>query len=135
MTDEGFGRTAITSPAPVAEDIGEIAVLQDTGDLEGILAASSRKDSPVSGGVRSKLGAAIDYLAVAPTVVAVARDLDLGVGWDALTLPATPAHPRCSTGTRRWRSAITSGRAASASPRPWTRRSAAWALTGRLRAS
>ncbi|HET7696858.1 MAG TPA: hypothetical protein VFK57_14185 [Vicinamibacterales bacterium] len=33
VTDQGFGRTAITSPAPVAEDIGEIAVLQDTGDL------------------------------------------------------------------------------------------------------
>ena len=33
VTDEGFGRTSITSPAPVAEDIGEIAVLQDTGDL------------------------------------------------------------------------------------------------------
>jgi len=27
------GQTAITSPAPVAEDIGEIAVLHDTGDL------------------------------------------------------------------------------------------------------
>ena len=27
------GRTAITSPAPVAEDIGEIAVIQDSGDL------------------------------------------------------------------------------------------------------
>ena len=33
VTDEGFGRTAITTPAPVAEDVGEIAVIQDTGDL------------------------------------------------------------------------------------------------------
>ena len=33
VTDQGFGRTAITSPAPVAQDIGEIAVVQDTGDL------------------------------------------------------------------------------------------------------
>jgi predicted small secreted protein len=33
VTDEGFGRAAITSPAPVAEDVGEIAVVQDTGDL------------------------------------------------------------------------------------------------------
>jgi hypothetical protein len=33
VTDEGAGRTAITSPAPVAEDVGEIAVVQDTGDL------------------------------------------------------------------------------------------------------
>ena len=33
VTDENFNRNAITSPAPVAEDIGEIAVIQDTGDL------------------------------------------------------------------------------------------------------
>jgi hypothetical protein len=33
VTDDGFGKTAITSPAPVAEDVGEIAVIQDTGDL------------------------------------------------------------------------------------------------------
>jgi hypothetical protein len=33
VTDQSFGRTAITSPAPVAEDIGEIAVIQDAGDL------------------------------------------------------------------------------------------------------
>ncbi|HYT69536.1 MAG TPA: hypothetical protein VEL51_24165 [Vicinamibacterales bacterium] len=33
VTDAAFGQTAITSPAPVAEDVGEIAVLQDTGDL------------------------------------------------------------------------------------------------------
>ena len=30
---QDLGRTAITSPAPVAEDIGEIAVVQDSGDL------------------------------------------------------------------------------------------------------
>ena len=33
VTDAGFGQTAITSPRPDAEDIGEIAVIQDTGDL------------------------------------------------------------------------------------------------------
>ena len=32
-TDEATGRTAITSPAPVAEDVGEVAVIQDSGDL------------------------------------------------------------------------------------------------------
>ena len=46
------------------------------GDLAGILAEASRPGSRISGSVRAKLGAAIDYLAVAPTVVAVARDLD-----------------------------------------------------------
>ena len=29
----GAGRTAITAPAPVGEDVGDIAVIQDTGDL------------------------------------------------------------------------------------------------------
>ncbi|GAA1430812.1 5'-3' exonuclease [Microlunatus lacustris] len=85
---------------PGVAGIGEktaASLLTSYGDLHGILEASSRKDSPVSGGVRSKLGAAIDYLAVAPTVVAVARDLDLGVGWDDLTLPSAPAHPRTFT--------------------------------------
>ena len=32
-TDQETGQTAITAPAPVAEDIGEIAVVQDAGDL------------------------------------------------------------------------------------------------------
>ena len=39
VTDDGFGRTAITSPTPVAEDVGEIAVIQDTGDL--VIAANT----------------------------------------------------------------------------------------------
>ena len=82
---------------PGVSGIGEktaASLLTSYGDLHGILEASSRENSPVSGGVRSKLGAAIDYLAVAPTVVAVARDLELGVTWDDLVLPAAPAHPR-----------------------------------------
>ncbi|GAA1850182.1 5'-3' exonuclease H3TH domain-containing protein [Microlunatus capsulatus] len=82
---------------PGVSGIGEktaASLLTSYGDLHGILEASSRENSPVSGGVRSKLGAAIDYLAVAPTVVAVARDLELGVTWDDLVLPEAPAHPR-----------------------------------------
>ncbi len=81
---------------PGVSGIGEktaASLLTSYGDLHGILEASSRRDSPVSGGVRSKLGAAIDYLAVAPSVVAVARDLELGVTWDDLLLPSAPAHP------------------------------------------
>ena len=69
------------------------SLLTSHGDLEGILTAASRKDSPIAGGVRAKLGAAIDYLAVAPTVVAVARELPLGVDWDQLRLPRAPARP------------------------------------------
>ncbi len=68
-------------------------LLTSYGDLEGILAAASGPQSPISSGLRSKLAGAIDYLAVAPTVVAVARDLDLGVTWDGLELPAAPVQP------------------------------------------
>jgi 5'-3' exonuclease len=66
------------------------SLLNSYGSLEGILSAASAPTSTVSGAVRSKLGRAIDYLAVAPLVVAVARDLDLRVSWDDLRLPSTP---------------------------------------------
>ena len=61
------------------------------GDLGGILAAASAPDTRISSSVRGRLHAAIDYLAVAPEVVAVARDLDLGVTLDDLALPTEPA--------------------------------------------
>ncbi len=61
--------------------------------LGGILQAASDGDPTVTAGVRAKLGAAIDYLAVAPDVVAVARHLDLGVGLADLALPSSPADP------------------------------------------
>jgi 5'-3' exonuclease len=81
---------------PGVAGIGEktaTSLLTSYGDLGGILEAASRPKSPIAGGVRARLGAAIDYLAVAPTVVAVARDLPLGVAWDDLALPPAPAHP------------------------------------------
>ncbi len=81
---------------PGVSGIGEktaASLLTSYGDLNGILAAASRPESPVAPGVRSKLGAAIDYLAVAPEVVAVARELPLGVTEDDLVLPAEPADP------------------------------------------
>lgn len=62
------------------------------GSLDGILAAL---DDPASGfapGLRAKLLAATDYLAAAPTVVRVARDVPLPAGLDT-TLPAAPADP------------------------------------------
>ena len=55
------------------------SLINSYGGLDEILAAASSADTTISGGVRSKLGEAIDYLAVAPTVVAVATDIDLGV--------------------------------------------------------
>jgi len=65
-------------------------LLNSYGSLEGILAAASDPHTKISASVRSKLGAAIDYLAVAPAVVAVVRDLDQDVGWDGLLLPQVP---------------------------------------------
>jgi 5'-3' exonuclease len=68
-------------------------LLNSYRDLEGILAAASGPKPKISGSVTAKLGAAIDYLAVAPTVVAVARDLDLGISFDDLLCPTAPAKP------------------------------------------
>lgn len=65
------------------------ALLKRHGDLEGILAAASLPGSPVGPSVRAKLTQAIDYLAVAPAVVAVARNLDLDADWDSLRVPRT----------------------------------------------
>ena len=73
-------------------------LLSRFGNLEGILAEASRPGGRISGGIAAKLGAAIDYLAVAPTVVAVARDLDLGVNWDELQSDRTGASAGCSPG-------------------------------------
>jgi 5'-3' exonuclease len=60
-------------------------------DMAGIIAAAQDPDSDLGPGPRSKIKAAADYLEVAPRVVAVARDLELG-GHDTL-LPRTPPDP------------------------------------------
>jgi 5'-3' exonuclease len=60
-------------------------------DMAGLLAAVADPGSDLGPGPRSKLRAAADYLAVAPEVVAVRRDLDLGS--PDLALPRTPARP------------------------------------------
>ena len=81
---------------PGVAGIGEktaASLLTSHGDLNGILAAASQSGGGVGNALRSRLGAAIDYLAVAPTVVAVARDLDLGVTPDDLVLPSAPKDP------------------------------------------
>ncbi|HET6166993.1 MAG TPA: 5'-3' exonuclease [Marmoricola sp.] len=61
------------------------------GSVDGIRAAALDPDADLAPGPRSKIVAAAEYLAVAPTVVAVARDIDLG-GPD-LRLPRTPVDP------------------------------------------
>lgn len=61
------------------------------GDVAGILAAASDPSSGITPKMRANLLAATDYLAVAPTVVAVARDIDLGE--PDTTAPREPRDP------------------------------------------
>jgi 5'-3' exonuclease len=81
---------------PGVSGIGEktaAGLLNTYGSLEEILAAASQRQSKINASIRSKLAAGIDYLAVAPTVVAVVRDLSFGLDWDDLVLPSEPKDP------------------------------------------
>jgi 5'-3' exonuclease len=65
---------------PGVAGVGEktaAGLLREFGDLDGILAAANDPGTPLSPSVRAKLLAAADYLAVAPAVVNVVRDLAL----------------------------------------------------------
>ncbi len=61
------------------------------GDMAGIVAAAGDPDSDLAPGPRRRIKDAAGYLEVAPEVVAVARDLDLGS--PDLVLPRTPVDP------------------------------------------
>ncbi len=66
---------------PGVAGIGEksaAALLREFDDLAGIIAAAHDQTSSMSPAIRARLVAASEYLAVAPAVVAVVRDLDLG---------------------------------------------------------
>lgn len=67
------------------------SLLVSYGDLAGIRAAAADPDQPLSATMRSRINDAGDYLDVAPKVVAVARELDLGVSIDDLTRPGADA--------------------------------------------
>lgn len=65
---------------PGVAGVGEktaAGLLREFGDLAGIVAAAADPGAKLSPSVRAKLLAASDYLAVAPAVVNVVRDLDL----------------------------------------------------------
>jgi len=53
-------------------------LLATHGDLEAIIDAARDPQGPMTGTLRARIAAAADYLAVAPAVVRVATDLDLG---------------------------------------------------------
>ena len=79
---------------PGVAGVGEktaATLLNRFGDMAGILAAAHDPDSDMGPGPRRKIKDAADYLEVAPTVVAVARDLDLERS--GATLPRTPKDP------------------------------------------
>jgi 5'-3' exonuclease len=64
------------------------SLLQQYGDLDGIIAAAADPTSQLASGARSKILAAADYLKVAPTVVAVVKDITLP-DFDAELRPLT----------------------------------------------
>jgi 5'-3' exonuclease len=66
-------------------------LLNRFGDIAGILAAVEDPDAELGPGPRGKIKAAADYLAVAPRVVAVSRDLDLDRS--GIACPVTPPDP------------------------------------------
>jgi 5'-3' exonuclease len=79
---------------PGVRGVGEksaASLLAAYGDLAGIRAAAHDRTSALTPGLRAKLLEADGYLAVAPQVVAVARDVDLDRTGTAL--PPAPADP------------------------------------------
>jgi 5'-3' exonuclease len=77
---------------PGVAGIGEktaVSLLNTWGDLDGILGAARDDSSELGAPVRSKILSAADYLAVAPKVVEVVRDLEL-TDFDARIRPSSP---------------------------------------------
>ena len=89
---------------PGVPGIGEktaATLLSRFGDIPGLLAAAADPASDLAPAPRARIKAAAGYLAVAPKVVAVVRDLELGR--PDLALPRTPARPdRLLELDRRW---------------------------------
>ncbi len=89
---------------PGVPGIGEktaATLLQRFASIEGLLAALDDPEADLGPGPRAKLKASLDYLAVAPQVVAVARDLDLGT-FEAMLPTTPPDHERVVQLSARW---------------------------------
>jgi 5'-3' exonuclease len=79
---------------PGVTGVGEktaATLLNEYGSLDALVTAAQEHGSNLKPGPRAKVIAGLDYLSVAPEVVAVRRDLDLGA--PDLRLPAGPAEP------------------------------------------
>ncbi|WP_435527214.1 5'-3' exonuclease [Microbacterium aurantiacum] len=90
------------------------ALLAAHGDIAGIRAAADQPDSDLSAGVRAKIIAGADYLAVAARVVAVVRDLDLPEVDARLRTPDADSLAEAEAFGRRWGAAAAMGRALAA---------------------
>jgi 5'-3' exonuclease len=79
---------------PGVAGVGEktaATLLQRFGTMAGLRAAAEDPDADMAPSARRRIREAADYLEVAPAVVRVARDLDLGT--PDLSLPLVPAAP------------------------------------------
>ena len=89
---------------PGVPGVGEktaATLLNRFGDMDGIITAALDPGSDMGPGPRGKIKAAAAYLEVAPTVVAVAREIDLDR--NGTTLPAAPRDPEALAAlARRW---------------------------------
>ncbi|MGN7949612.1 5'-3' exonuclease [Microbacterium sp. 22215] len=101
---------------PGVAGVGEktaATLLQTHGDLVGIRAAAEAGEG-MSAGVRAKVLAAADYLDVAPTVVAVATDLDISAPAEPLR-PLDPAEVDAATAlAEKWNLGSSMARAVAA---------------------
>lgn len=77
-------------------------LLRQYGDLAGILAAALDESGSMSGTLRAKLRASADYLAVAPAVVEVARDIDLPAIDSAISPLSAPSLERVQALAEHW---------------------------------
>ncbi|MGH3508572.1 MAG: 5'-3' exonuclease [Nocardioidaceae bacterium] len=98
---------------PGVKGVGEktaASLLQQYGDLAGIVAAAADPTTSMATGLRAKLVAAADYLAVAPTVVEVVCDLDLPEVDSALVPLTEERSATVAELTKRWGLGSSAGR-------------------------
>lgn len=90
---------------PGVAGIGEktaAALLAEYGDLDGIIAAATDSASGMKPAARARFAAAADYLAVAPRVVEVVRDLPLREVDASLPVPGTEQRAALDALSERW---------------------------------